>query len=103
MLGSTLLDKDNNAIGNCIIWLDQRAVSEVEWIKEKAGMEFLLENTSNIPLTGYWAPKLMWIKKHQPELFEKIAQVIFPKDFIKFKLTGEISVGCYGCFRLILV
>ena len=92
MLGSTLLDKDNNAIGNCIIWLDQRAVSEVEWIKEKAGMEFLLENTSNIPLTGFWAPKLMWIKKHQPELFEKIALVIFPKDYIKFKLTGEISV-----------
>ena len=92
MLGSTLLDKDNNTIGNCIMWLDQRAVSEVDWIKETAGMDFLLQKTSNIPLTGYWAPKLMWIKKHQPELFEQIAQVIFPKDYIKFKLTGEISL-----------
>jgi len=92
MLGSTLLDKDNNTIGNCIMWLDQRAVSEVEWLKSTAGMEFLLEKTSNIPLTGYWAPKLMWIKKHQPKLFEQVAQVIFPKDFIKFKLSGEISL-----------
>jgi len=92
MLGSTLLDKDSNTIGNCIIWLDQRAVAEVDWIKETAGMEFLLQKTSNIPLTGYWAPKLMWVKKHQPELFEQIAQVIFPKDYIKFKLTGEISL-----------
>jgi xylulokinase len=92
MLGSTLLDKDNNLLGKCIIWLDQRAVEEVEWIKEKAGMDLLLEKTSNIPLTGYWAPKLMWIKRHQPEVFEKIAQVLFPKDYLKFMLTGEISL-----------
>ncbi len=92
MLGSTLLDKDNNVLGKCIIWLDQRAVEEVEWIKEQAGMDLLLEKTSNIPLTGYWAPKLMWIKRHQPEVFEKIAQVLFPKDYLKFMLTGEISL-----------
>jgi len=92
MLGSTLLDKNNETVGNCIMWLDQRAVSEVDWLYETAGLEFLLEKTSNIPLTGYWAPKLMWVKKHQPELFDKVAQVIFPKDYINFKLTGEISL-----------
>lgn len=92
MLGSTLLDKELNPIGNCIIWLDQRSIEEVDWIIETAGMDFLLEKTSNIPLTGYWAPKLMWIKKNQPKLFEQIEQVIFPKDFIKLKLTGEISL-----------
>lgn len=92
MLGSALLDKNNEIVGNCIIWLDQRAIEEVDWIIDKAGWDFLLEKTSNIPLTGYWAPKLMWIKKNQPRLFDKIAQVIFPKDFIKFKLTGEISL-----------
>ena len=92
MLGSTLLDKDNNTIGNCILWLDQRAVDEVDWLYQTAGVEFLLEKTANIPLTGYWAPKLMWVKKHQPELFDQVAQVIFPKDYIKFKLTGEISL-----------
>ncbi len=92
MLGSTLLDKDYKPLGNCILWLDQRAVEEVEWIKEQAGMETLLKRTSNIPLTGYWAPKLMWVKKHQPEVFEKIATVLFPKDFLKYMLTGEISL-----------
>jgi len=92
MLGSTLLDRDLNLLGNCIMWLDQRAVEEVDLIIERAGMETLLEKTSNIPLTGYWAPKLMWIKKNQPEIFEKIAHVLFPKDYLKFKLTGEISL-----------
>lgn len=92
MLGSTLLDKDYKPLGNCIIWLDQRAVDEVEYIKEKVGMEKLLKLTTDIPLTGYWAPKLMWIKKNQPEKFEKIAHVLFPKDYIKFMLTGEISL-----------
>lgn len=97
MLGSTLLNKDKEPVGNCIIWLDQRAVDEVEWIIKTAGMEFLLDRTSNIPLTGYWAPKLMWIKKYQPELFEQIDQVIFPKDYIKFKLTGQISLEVTDC------
>ena len=97
MLGSTLLDKDNNPVGNCIIWLDQRAVDEVDWIIDTAGMETLLQRTSNIPLTGYWAPKLMWIKKNQPEVFERVAQVVFPKDYIKFNLTGEISLEVTDC------
>ena len=92
MLGSTLLDKDYNPLGNCIIWLDQRAVEEVEWLKATVGIEKLLKMTSNIPLTGYWAPKLMWIKKHQPERFDKIAHVLFPKDYLKLMLTGEISL-----------
>ena len=97
MLGSTLLDKDNNPVGNCIIWLDQRAVDEVDWIIDTAGMETLLQRTSNIPLTGYWAPKLMWIKKNQPEVFERVAQVVFPKDYIKLNLTGEISLEVTDC------
>jgi xylulokinase len=97
MLGSTLLDKNNDPVSKCIIWLDQRAVDEVDWIVETAGMETLLERTSNIPLTGYWAPKLMWIKKNQPEIFDQVAQVVFPKDFIKLKLTGEISLEVTDC------
>jgi len=79
-------------LGNCIIWLDQRAIKEVDIIVEKVGMDFLLEKTANIPLTGYWAPKLMWIQKNQPEIFEQIAHVIFPKDYLKYMLTGEISL-----------
>lgn len=92
MLGSTLLDKDLEPIGNCITWLDQRAIEEVAYIIKTGGMEFLLDRTSNIPLTGYWAPKLMWIKKNQPRVFERISQVVFPKDYIKYKMTGEISL-----------
>lgn len=92
MLGSTLLDKDNNLLGNCIIWLDQRSIEEVDSLIERVGLDVLLEKTTNIPLTGYWGPKLMWVKKHQPEIFEKIANVLFPKDYLKFMLTGEISL-----------
>lgn len=97
MLGSTLLDNNNEVLGNCITWLDQRSIEEVNEIIDRVGMDFLLEKTSNIPLTGYWGPKLMWVKKNQPEIFEKIANVVFPKDYLKFMLTGEISLEVTDC------
>ena len=92
MLGSTFLDRNKELIGNSIIWLDQRSIKEVEWLKDKVGIDKLINLTSNIPLTGYWAPKLMWIKNNEPDKFEKIKHVLFPKDYIKYMFTGEISL-----------
>lgn len=92
MLGSTCLDKDNEPIGNCMIWLDQRATEERDFLEKTAGMDKLLDITSNYPLTGYWAPKLMWLKKNKPDEFDKIKTVLFPKDYLRYRLTGEIAV-----------
>ncbi len=92
MLGSTCLNKQGEPIGNCMIWLDQRATEERDFLEHTAGMDKLLDITANYPLTGYWAPKLMWLKKNKPEEFEQIRTVLFPKDYLRYKLTGEIAV-----------
>ena len=92
MLGNTMLDKDLKPLGNCMIWLDQRATEERDIIEERLGIDAMLDITANYCLTGYWAPKLMWVKKNRPDIFEKTRMVLFPKDYIKLVLTGEPSV-----------
>jgi len=92
MLGNVMLDKNKNPIGNCIIWMDQRAIEELEEFNNIVGKERLIEITSNIALTSLWAPKLMWIRKHRPDIYEKTRHILFPKDYINFKLTGNISI-----------
>ncbi|HEX6033950.1 MAG TPA: xylulokinase [Anaerolineales bacterium] len=92
MLGNTMLDKEMRPIGNCMIWLDQRATEERDCIEAALGIDAVLDITANDCLTGYWAPKLMWIKKHRPDIFEKTRMVLFPKDYLKYLLTGEANV-----------
>lgn len=92
MLGSVLLDKDNQVIDECIIWMDQRADEENESIRQKLGLDRILDVTSNYPLVSYWAPKLLWIRKHQPENYSRIEHVLFPKDYLKYKLTGKLDI-----------
>jgi xylulokinase len=92
MLGNTMLDKDLEPIGNCMIWLDQRATEERDAIEERLGIDAMLDITANYCLTGYWAPKLMWVKKNRPDIFEKTHMVLFPKDYIKLVLTGDPTV-----------
>jgi len=92
MLGNTMLDKDLKPLGNCMIWLDQRATEERDFIEAQLDVNEMLGITANYNLTGYWAPKLMWIKKNRPEVFEKTRMVLFPKDYLKLILTGVASV-----------
>ncbi len=92
MLGNTMLDKDLKPLGNCMIWLDQRATAERDWIEEQLGIDAMLGITANYNLTGYWAPKLMWVKKNRPDIFEQTRMVLFPKDYLKLILTGEPTV-----------
>lgn len=91
MLGNTMLDENMEPIGNCMIWLDQRATEERDEIEQKLGIMPMLDITSNYCLTGFWAPKMMWLKKHKPEEFEKTKMVLFTKDYLAYQLTGEIA------------
>lgn len=91
MLGSTMLDKDMEPIGNCMIWLDQRATKERDEIEQKLDIRPMLDITANYCLTGFWAPKLMWLKKHKPEEFDRAKLVLFTKDYLAYQLTGEIA------------
>ncbi|MDK2807263.1 xylulokinase [Thermoanaerobacterium thermosaccharolyticum] len=91
MHGLVLLDKDNNVITPAILWCDQRTQEECDYITGKIGKEGLLKYTGNKALTGFTAPKILWVRKHLPDVYAKIAHILLPKDYIRFKLTGEYA------------
>lgn len=91
MHGLVMLDKDNNVLRPSIIWCDQRTAAECVEIEEKVGRERLIEITANPALTGFTASKIMWVKKHQPDIYAKCEHILLPKDYIRFMLTGEYA------------
>lgn len=92
MHGLVMLDKDGNVLRNSIIWCDQRTGAECEEIEAKmGGRQRLIEITANPALTGFTASKIMWVKKHEPEIYEKCAHILLPKDYIRYMLTGEFA------------
>jgi len=91
MHGAVLLDKDNKVLRRAIIWCDQRSSQECEQITEIIGKERLIQITANPALTGFTASKVMWVKNNEPHIFEKIKKILLPKDYIRFRLTGEFA------------
>ena len=92
MQGTVFLDKERRPIGNCIIWLDQRAAKEAKEVNRL----FLPDNeildiTGSFCLPSHWAAKLLWFRRHCPGEFEKIDQVLFAKDYLRYRMTGEIA------------
>lgn len=87
--GATLLGKDGKALRPCILWNDARSFRECEDI-EKAESR-AREISGNIPLAGFTAPKLLWVKKHEPKIFAQVAKVLLPKDYIRFRMTGDYA------------
>jgi xylulokinase len=92
MLGSVLIDKNGKADEHCIIWMDQRAAKERDYIEEKLGIDLILDKTANYPLVSLWAPKLLWLRENENERYKRIAKVLFPKDYLKYLLTGEYDI-----------
>lgn len=91
MQGCTFIDKNLDPIGNSIIWLDQRASEEVAEIEKKMSFNEMLDITANHCLNSFWAPKLMWLRKNEPKAYERIYKVLFTKDYLRLKITGEIA------------
>jgi xylulokinase len=91
MHGMVLLDKSGKLLRSSIIWCDQRTQAECDQITELVGKDRLIEITANPALTGFTASKVMWVKNHQPELFNQIDKVLLPKDYIRYKLTGVFA------------
>ncbi len=90
MHGLVLLDKDNRVLMPALLWCDQRTQEECDELNEKLG-EKLSEYTGNKALTGFTAPKVLWVRKNRPEIYEQIEHVLLPKDYIRWKLTGEYA------------
>jgi len=91
MHGAVLLDKDNQVLRRSIIWCDQRSSAECEQITELVGAKRLIEITANPALTGFTASKVMWVKNHEPEIFDKVRKILLPKDYVRYCLTGEFA------------
>ena len=91
MHGLTLLDAADQVVRPALIWCDQRSQEQVDWINAKAGKDMVLEQTANPVLTGFTAPKLLWVRDHDPASYERVRRMLLPKDYIRFCLTGEYA------------
>ena len=91
MHGLVMLDKDGNVLRPSIIWCDQRTEAETVDMDRIFGRQRIIEITANAPMTGFTAAKILWVKKNEPEIYEKCVHILLPKDFIRFKLTGEFA------------
>ncbi|MCU9594281.1 xylulokinase [Caldibacillus thermolactis] len=92
MHGLVLLDENNDVLRNAILWNDTRTTAECEEIDNRVGRERLLSITKNIPLEGFTLPKILWVKKHEPDIFKKAKSFVLPKDYVRYKLTGQIHM-----------
>lgn len=88
MHGLVALDENDEVIRPAILWNDGRTTEETEYLNETIGKEKLSQYTANIAFAGFTAPKLLWMKKQEPELFARISKIMLPKDYIAYKLTG---------------
>ena len=88
MHGLVALDEHDNVLRPAILWNDGRTAEEVDYLNNTVGKSELSRCTANIAFAGFTAPKLLWMRKHEPELFARIAKIMLPKDYIVYKLTG---------------
>ncbi len=91
MHGLVVLDENDKVLRNALLWNDQRTSKEVDYLNNVIGIDTLLEETGNIALTGLTAPKLLWIRNNEPEIFDKIAKIMLPKDYLIYKLTNVFA------------
>jgi xylulokinase len=91
MHGLVILDESNQVIRPALIWCDQRSQPQVDWINQTAGKELVLRSIANPVLTGFTLPKLLWIRDHEPRLFDRARRMLLPKDYIRFQLSGDYA------------
>ena len=96
MHGLVLLDKDGEVLRPALLWNDQRTGAECDEMRAKIGKQRLIDITGNDALTGFTAPKILWVKNNEPEIYAKIAQILLPKDYVRFKLTGGYAMDKAG-------
>lgn len=91
MHGSVFLDSADEVIRPALLWNDQRTGDQCEYITEKVGEERLIRIAGNPALTGFQAPKIVWLREEEPDNYERISRVLLPKDYVRLRLTGEYA------------
>ena len=88
MHGLVILDSEDRVLRPAILWNDGRTQAECDYLNQEIGREKISSYTANMALTGFTAPKLLWVKKHEPEIFAKISKIMLPKDYLAYRLSG---------------
>lgn len=91
MHGLVMLDENNEVIRNAILWCDGRSTEECADIERAVGRARLIEITANPAIVGFTASKILWVRKHEPEKYARCRMMLLPKDYIRFRLTGEFA------------
>jgi xylulokinase len=89
--GSVFLDKDHNVLREALLWCDQRTAAQCAWIHDTIGFDKVVEETLNPVLTGFQAPKIVWLRDNEPDLYARLRMILLPKDYIRFLLSGDFS------------
>src|SRR6476620_2703744 len=104
MHGSVFLDKGGKVIRRALLWNDQRTTAECEEIERRAGgRQKLIELVANPALTGFTAPKILWLRNNEPKNFDKTVKVLLPKDEIRRRLTGEFAAEVSDASGMLLL
>ena len=92
MHGLVCLDEHDRVLRPAILWNDQRTAAECAEIEERVGLDRLIELTGNRALTGFTAPKLLWLRRHEPDIYARIRRILLPKDYVLLRLMGEPGI-----------
>ncbi len=92
MHGCVMLDSDGKVLRPALIWCDQRTQPQCDWLTQKIGFERLIELTCNPALPNFTLTKLLWVRDHEPQTFARIAHVLCPKDYVRYRLTRELAM-----------
>lgn len=103
MHGLVVLDEKDRVIRPAILWNDGRSEEEVHYLNEEIGKEQLISWTGNIAFAGFTAPKILWMRKHEPENYKRIAKVMLPKDYLQYRLTGVLATDVSDASGMLLL
>ena len=92
MHGLTLLDEKGIVLRPAILWNDQRTAAQCDEIRARLGKQRLIEITGNDALTGFTAPKVLWVQENEPDVFNKTRHILLPKDYVRYRLTGNFAI-----------
>jgi xylulokinase len=103
MHGLVLLDATGEVLRPAILWNDQRTAAECDEIRQRLGPAHLIQRTGNDALTGFTAPKILWVRNHEPDLFARARHVLLPKDYVRYRLTDEFATDRAGAAGTLLL
>ena len=103
MHGLVLVGEDGGVLRPAILWNDQRTSEECELIRRRVGRERLIQITGNDALTGFTAPKVAWVQRHEPDVWQKARHILLPKDYVRYRLTGRFATDKAGAGGTLLL